>query len=477
MMAVISCLLLLIFAVLPGGSTTPKDTSGFSGVYTPRGRRGMHHYAGACLVGTKRLIEATGLIQNATRLEDVGFSLCGYSLENNVEKREVVQSRDYFDFSVLHMSSTTNQIPNQKLREPIHEQVQRMVDQQREGQLHYNKSEIDIRLLENTVALIPFSSLSHSNPSPALVKQEREIRKLYFLATFYSVHRYIPHVVVTVGSMEDHLLVSGLQLPIFKLLDFSDQFLEGVEDTHPRSQTRLPKYSALQIINRLQNGAAIRFHPFHYLYYTECDQILKFRPGRAGDTAEAEASVSEQLLDLIDLSGGLTAIAPHRLQSIPLPSNFPASHRGVFKDSPREKAVRGAVYSVIDEDPVEPRGSCCDDGNYYFDDCGNWWYNCANYGLRNASTWLRFQQTSGGASGGNGEADKTATFTVPVITEHAGTCKYSKERVTCPLPRRCVGGRVPTKMHRRACEGSRLQRYVGEKRSTVIDPDSGWGLG
>ena len=77
MMAVISCVLLLIFAVLPGGSTTLKDTSGFSGVYTPKGRRGMHHYAGACLVGTKRLIEATGLIQNATRLEDVGFSLCG----------------------------------------------------------------------------------------------------------------------------------------------------------------------------------------------------------------------------------------------------------------------------------------------------------------------------------------------------------------------------------------------------------------
>lgn len=447
------------------------EVGGFSGVFSPRGRKGMHHYAGACLLGTKRLVEAEGLIANATRLEDVGFSLCGYSLEQDKEQREAVQTRDYFDFSVVHLSSTTNQIPNQKLREPIHEQALRMVDQQRLGQLEYNSTETDSRLRENTVALIPFSSLSHSNPSPSMAKAERDIRVLYFKATFYSVYRYIPNVVVAVGSATDYQLVSGLQLPIFKLLDFREKFVEGVEDTHPHSQTRLPRYSVLQIINRLQSGAARLFHPFHYFFYTECDQILKFRPGMPSNGGSGAAlSVSEQLLDLIDNSGGLTAVAPHRLQSIPLPSNFPPHYRDIFKDSPRERAVRGARYRVIDESPLEPRGSCCDSGTYSFSDCGSWWYNCIEYGLRNASVWLRFQTPSVQGTAGAGAGVEGATFTVPTITEHAGACLYSAERVTCPLPARCRGARMPTRAVA-ACMGSRLQRFVGPTRSIVANPD------
>lgn len=76
---------------------------------------------------------------------------------------------------------------------------------------------------------------------------------------------------------------------------------------------------------------------------------------------------------------------------------------------------------LVTEDGTTAVGSCCDDGRYAFKDCGNWWYNCHEYGLADLKTWLRF--------GKNG-------FTMS-LTEHKGRCAYSPVRVRCAVPVEC----------------------------------------
>ena len=77
--------------------------------------------------------------------------------------------------------------------------------------------------------------------------------------------------------------------------------------------------------------------------------------------------------------------------------------------------------NVLQEDYLSPRGSCCDNGRYVFKDCGNWWYNCEDYGLQNF-TWIRFGSDA---------------FTLPLGTEHQAKCSYNKTSTICPLPASC----------------------------------------
>jgi hypothetical protein len=190
--------ILALLRPIHGEKLSAAETVGnFSGVYTPRGWEHLEHYAGACLLGLKRLIEAEHLLKNGNRLEDVGLSLCGGDLRN--DKRQIAMTRDYFDFSVVHLSSTTNQLPHFDLRPAIMQQMKNMVKQQlstsstAEGS---NSSGSDTRLRENTVALIPFSSISHSNTGSTAKEWEAEIRTHYFLATFYSVYVFCYTIVL-----------------------------------------------------------------------------------------------------------------------------------------------------------------------------------------------------------------------------------------------------------------------------------------
>ena len=67
-------------------------------------------------------------------------------------------------------------------------------------------------------------------------------------------------------------------------------------------------------------------------------------------------------------------------------------------------------------------GSCCDDGRYQFGNCGGWWYNCKEFGLKNHKDWIRF--------GRHG-------LTMPLSTEHQAICKYTRTRISCPMPENC----------------------------------------
>jgi hypothetical protein len=70
------------------------------------------------------------------------------------------------------------------------------------------------------------------------------------------------------------------------------------------------------------------------------------------------------------------------------------------------------------EDPLIPRGSCCDAGRFQFGDCGAWWYNCPKWGLQNYSQWIQYGEYG---------------FTMPTATEHQARCSYSAVKQVCDL--------------------------------------------
>ena len=45
---------------------------------------------------------------------------------------------------------------------------------------------------------------------------------------------------------------------------------------------------------------------------------------------------------------------------------------------------------LITENETVAVGSCCDNGRFIFKECGNWWYNCEQWGLQNYTQWVRF---------------------------------------------------------------------------------------
>ena len=72
---------------------------------------------------------------------------------------------------------------------------------------------------------------------------------------------------------------------------------------------------------------------------------------------------------------------------------------------------------------VDPIGSCCDNGRIEFRDCGNFWWYCKEWGVKNFTKWIQFGKTG---------------LTMPISTEHQATCHYSKTITQCPLPMNCT---------------------------------------
>jgi hypothetical protein len=89
------------------------------------------------------------------------------------------------------------------------------------------------------------------------------------------------------------------------------------------------------------------------------------------------------------------------------------------------------VQLITETNLPELTGSCCDNARFDFPDCGNWWYYCQQWGLKNHTVWLQY-----GLHG----------FTMPLSTEHQGICSYSPNQVLCELP----------KLH---CEGRHKNRH------------------
>lgn len=97
-----------------------------SGLYRPNTSRALEHYAGAWLVPKRRLLEAKLRIQQIKSLEGASFAVSGYAAHQDY--RTTLMTRDYFDFAVQHLSSTTNQLPQHSTQEFLDELLQQTVE-------------------------------------------------------------------------------------------------------------------------------------------------------------------------------------------------------------------------------------------------------------------------------------------------------------------------------------------------------------
>lgn len=481
---------------------TPKEIE--SGLYRPDTSKSLEHYAGAWLAPRKRFFDSKMRIKAIRSLEGASFSVAGIAAQN--DPRVALMTRDYFDFAVQHLSSTTNQLPSgstNEFLETIVEQTEGIIarlkaraEVPKDHATHVNPLSDDPRRLMLTVALIPFcnraASVDPRLETATMNAFQRTIRLLFFEATFWSVYRAFSNIVVTVGTDADLKTLLSLKLPIWKTVNMKALFNESAPVRAKGSVHFLPKESLLFLLEKLEDPRAVDFQPFRYIYYTEADHVLQIRN-------------PDQMYNAMDMSGGKYVIAPHRMQVCAAPltgGTFPSLDLlllcwltviaiviGVITPSfntfqPRlihpslyntqqtiampklypkflklwsgnrwqEHLIEGLRTKRIIMEHEDPLGSCCDNGRFYFANCGNWWYNCEHWGLRNFTDWIRFGEYG---------------YTLPLGSEHGARCTYSEARKLCPVPLHCQA-RVPSRADEICGEVPNVERTFPESSDRKV---------
>jgi hypothetical protein len=226
-------------------------------------------------------------------------------------------TRDYFDFQVQHLSSTTNQLPEEtslQFCNMLMKRMKRVVKGLESQSKNITDKPFfrDGRLIDETVAIIPYSSKSASvtvvSALSAMSKDQvfefqEIIRILYFQATFWSIRRYYPHIVVTISSAKDLATLKSLRLPYWKIIDLSRVFDQNAEPRTKGSVHGLPRESLLFVMKKLNGTVPSKdsWTDFNYVYFSEGDHVLQMR-------------YASKLYNHLDSFEGLTALAPHRLQ-------------------------------------------------------------------------------------------------------------------------------------------------------------------
>lgn len=368
----------------------------FSGFYVPDTQSGAHDYSGAWIVSRERFTRMQNLFPGIHNVQALTFA----AIRQRCQYCVTLTTRDYFDFMVEHLSSAGNNIPSQASAIFLEEAMRVTAT----ADAYRNLAEeprpahtIDVRQ-NYTLGILIFSSTPYINGKNS--KFQNMIRKPYFEATFWSVYRHFPHIAVFVANEGDRKIVEEMGLPVWQLIQLE---VPVVNDKAPL----LPKLAVQHLIELGKQDFNI-LYTFEYFYYTEGDQVLHFRQAK-------------EVFDAIDNNLGLTAVVPHRMLSLPLAQDLPASLHSHY---PPVHPLHIPNATVVVHDIARAVGSCCDDGVYEVSACGRgqWWYKCAEWGLRNMSPWLKF-----GDSG----------LPMPPATEQQGACQYSAMRKLCPRPPTC----------------------------------------
>ena len=132
-------------------------------------------------------------------------------------------------------------------------------------------------------------------------------------------------------------------------------------------------------------------------------------------------------------------------------------YRRLYSQSFKFLNLPNATIITLDYD--EREASCCDNGRLIVHPCGQWWYQCPDWGLVNVNPWLQF--------GKHG-------YTTPSATAHKGLCTYSKTRQLCPLPTDCEE-RIPSKdkntkysLMKDVCQEHSLLTYLGSPENKTL---------
>ena len=392
-------------------------------------------------------------------MEGASWSVVKYGDSKNV------MTRDYFDFHITHFSTVSNTARQSQFQvlyaymKPRLEQLiadLKSIAESRHDSCRRNDtstSSCDFRMFNKTIAIIPFTVKSGS---PLLIKSEYQVRlrSLYFQATFWSVYRYMPHVVVTVSTKRDMNYIARLKLPIWQIADLRNFFNESAVRKEPGSSIFLPKESLMFALSNLVprrvlemvNSTLIR--PGRYrqylrarvramggvkaIYYTEADHMLHLRhDSDLMDVLEEDRTVLESQL-----------VIPHRMHNFLLPSDASELVESKFFFKYRMEALKNINLEVEPLD--EATGSCCDDGRFVFKSCKiGFWHHCKDWGLRNYTTWLRY--------GPNG-------VPFPTGSAHQAKCTYYPEKRVCDAPPTCTT-RYPSRTKN---ESAAFYKYCSE---------------
>jgi hypothetical protein len=373
----------------------------FSGFYNPDTALTAEDFSAAWLVSIDRFMFAEPLINVAPNMAGVSFAVVRHRRSSTPSCRNCVSllTRDYFDFMVEHLSSTSNQIPfgNKQIFDIANDNIQTTARKLRFMKKR-GKQDRDPRL-DATLGVLIYSPISFSVTS---TPEQDMIRHTFFEATFLSVYRYFPNIVIFVANEVDAEAVYNMSLPAVSV-----QVVPTPLDARNKT-VLLPRRSLETIINGTKVNDPM-WSWVKYVYFTEGDQIVHMRGVR-------------HFFDAIDNSAGSFAIVPHRMQTLPLMRTFPEELHKIWPATDVQQHLPEEV-EVVTENLGRTRGSCCDKGRNNYAPCGNrWWYACPTWGLANFSTWMRIGDTG---------------FTFPLSTEHKGVCAYSEHKTLCPMPKKC----------------------------------------
>ena len=392
------------------GDVVLPPSSSFSGFYSPDISSNMEPFASAWLTSREKFIKSAKGFASMKNFEGTVFSVIG---PRRRTKRIAIMSRDYFDFHVEHLSSTTNTLEGSELYDIIGKRLSKRADALRHF-CQYNKSDV---LPYRTLAIIPFSSLgAHSSDNDM-----KQLRILMFTVTFWSLKRYNLDVVVSVSIKDDEVILRSLNLPLFHIYTFFNI----------SKKSEQPKRSLLQAVKDIQ--ALRNWRQFEFVYYSDADQILHMRRFR-------------NIYETLKMRKTLV-LCPHRFQTMTLPKDLPIRYRQKKHFSLTNILQYTQKSSLIQESGQVARGSCCDDGRYVIANrsiCDNFWYYCDKLHTFTLANWIKF--------GRNG-------LTSPLTTEHLGKCRYFSTPAKCDSPKPCQGLAMVASDSSRICDEVKHVHY------------------
>ena len=155
-----------------------QNNAFFSGFYRSDYRKtgAAEDFAASWLISSKRFNESKKRLSGSSNMAGVSFAITREKCKNCV----TIMSRDYMDFLVEHLSTTSNQIPHSdKQVFDVYKNRMKVISEHWKN-ISYDRIEKDVRL-DQTIALLIYSSISFSRPRviPSQ-KYHISIRKYFF---------------------------------------------------------------------------------------------------------------------------------------------------------------------------------------------------------------------------------------------------------------------------------------------------------
>lgn len=261
----------------------------FSGFYKPSTLQ-SETYAGAWLCHKDRLIKSKSNIESIANLEGASFHLLATGLN--------LMTRDYFDWQVLHLSSTSNNPPridDPRLQQALIFRMNETIAEYRKAIKNRERNPLqrDQRMNQNALAVIPFAMTPasyHLKDKTPMKIFTNIMRQMFLEATVLSVYITFPNILIGCGSEFELAAAKAMSLPVSGFIDLS----ANISDRH-----LLPRQLLLTVIELLQKDGSA-WKDIQYVYYSESDQILHARH-------------VNRLLNLMDSMDRSVALIPHRM--------------------------------------------------------------------------------------------------------------------------------------------------------------------